>query len=620
VPGAALAVGLICHEIEWMIMRRILRVPVFGLVGTLCLFVLLVLDELVRILPWTIRAHWVEELAIFCLMVYAIARRIAVTGPEGSRSTRRATTGLNWLDSFTDWALRGGLALALGVFCLGLLLAWVPHYLVWPWHRDSEAWAVIAQSWDQGILPYRDIRAFNFPGAVYLAWVLGKVFGWGHTVPLYAFDSACLVLLGVVLVAWSRRRLGGAIPGLIGYLVFLTCYLNLLYEHVAQRDWHTALLVCLGLLVMQAWPGRSSRLSAAISVALALAIRPHAVLFLPALLWEVAHSVDGSESSRTRKIRAVLVWLVWVGVFVALAFSPLLLAGVADDLVRGLRVVAYGGPHNTATLADAIRSFADQFVSWRTSVPLVATLLLAARRQNGPSGVAKTWSWVWLGVLLYKPIHPMHHFYLLLPLFLVSSIAWAFVAYWLTSLQRSARPVFVLAVALLVYEIMPVLPAMCNFNESLRAVRPLLRGELPGEPPVACSRAFTRDRNHPSRWDEYREVLTFIRRETSPRTLVANVMNQFPYETINGPTGRLSPFLTESGICWMMMVDSDLDPEFARSLIDSTDSVVVWDPRQIDVDERLHIEQVIAVIRRYYEPAARFGRYEVWRRRSEERE
>ena len=75
------------------------------------------------------------------------------------------------------------------------MLVWVPHYLTWPWSRDQETFTVLAQSWDQGILPYRDIRAYNFPGATYISWVLGKVFGWGHTVPLYAFDAGCIVLL-----------------------------------------------------------------------------------------------------------------------------------------------------------------------------------------------------------------------------------------------------------------------------------------------------------------------------------------------------------------------------------------------------------------------------------------
>ena len=250
------------------------------------------------------------------------------------------------------------------------------------------------------------------------------------------------------------------------------------------------------------------------------------------------------------------MWCLWFGVFVAMAFAPLLLAGIADDLVRGLRVAAYGGPYSKATPANAIRAFADQFESWRTDVPLVATLLLAARPRNGLSGMARTWSLAWLGVLFYQPIHPVHHFYLLLPIFLVSSITWAFAVSWLLSLQRLARPLLVLAIALLVYEIMPVRPWMCSFNESLRAVRPLLRGEIPDEPPIGCRRAFPRDpRPRQSRWDEYRELSTYIRSETSPRTLVANVLNRFPYETINGPTGRLSPFLAESGICWMRMVD-----------------------------------------------------------------
>ena len=122
---------------------------------------------------------------------------------------------------------------ALGLFCLGLLLIWIPQYLTWPWFRDTETFAVLAQSWDRGILPYRDIKTFNFPGAIYLAWTLGKVFGWGHTLPLYAFDAGCVVVIGLVMVTWSRRKLGGAVPGLIGYLAFLNAYLNLRYEVIA---------------------------------------------------------------------------------------------------------------------------------------------------------------------------------------------------------------------------------------------------------------------------------------------------------------------------------------------------------------------------------------------------
>jgi len=600
-------------------MSRIVRVIVLGLAGGIGPIVLLLAPDLVRFIPATIRGYWVEALALFCVVAFANAQRLALTTSEGRKSSEWARVGLKWVDIVADWALRGGLALALGLLCLGLLLAWVPHFLTWPWSRDQETFAVLAQSWDQGILPYRDIRGYNFPGATYIAWVLGKVFGWGNALALHAFDAGCVVILGAALVTWSRRRLYGAIPGLIGYLAFLSFYLNLQYETVAERDWYTAFLVCLGLLLMQAWPGRSTRMVSALAAALALAIRPHAVLFLPALLWEVARGAEASGSGRSGRIRAVAVWCLWYGVFVATAFAPLLVAGIADDLVRGLRIAAYGGPYSKATPANVISAFADQFRSWRTDVPLIVTLLLADWPRTRLSGIARSWSLAWLGVLFYQPLHPVHHFYALLPIFLVSSITWAFAVSWLLSLQRLAPPLLVLAIALLTYEIMPVHPWMCSFDESLRALRPLLRGEIPHEPPIGCRRPYPHyppRHIHLSRWKSYRELLNYLCSETGPRTRVANVINRFPYDTINGPTGRLSPFLAESGICWMHMVDMDLDPEFALSLIDSADSVVVWDPSQTAAESRLQLKRVIAVVREYYEPAARFGEFEVWRRKS----
>ena len=148
-----------------------------------------------------------------------------------------------------------------------------------------------------------------------------------------------------------------------------------------------------------------------------------------------------------------------------------------------------------------------------------------------------------------------------------------------------------------------------------RGPAPLLRGEMPIKPPIGCFRPFPGYQSGNSRWTSYREVLIYIRSQTGPRTLVANVINTYPYEPVNGPSGRLSPFLAESGICWMTQVNVDLDAEFARSLLNSIDSVVVWDPSQTDAEPRLALKGLMAVIRQNYEPAARFGRHEVWRRR-----
>lgn len=598
-------------------MWRIFCVTMVGLAGTIGVFVLLLLPDLIKLaLPEAVCEHWPSELFLVCAVVFVIARRSPAAGQAEQEAARRTRSIIDRIARFAEWALERGFARALGLLCIVLLLTWIPHYLTWPWSRDPETFAVLAQSWDCGILPYRDIRAYNFPGAIYLAWLFGKLFGWGHTVPLYAFDAGCVVLLGLVMVAWSRRRLGTALPGLIGYFAFLAEYLGLAYDLVAQRDWHTALFLCLGLLLMQTWPGRLSRFASAVAAALALTIRPHAVLFVPALLWEAAHGLDFPATGASRRLRVIAVWCAWFGLAVTLAFAPLFLAGIADDLVRGLRVAAYGGPYSKTTPHEMIRSFAEQFYSWRTDIPLVATLALGSRCQQHLSRIARTWALVWLGAIVYEPIHPVHHLYLHLPVMLVSSITWALAVAWLLSSHRLAKPMRVLVLAYLAYELMPAPPWMCNFEATIRAVPSLCSGEIPAEPPVGAIRAFPRLAGRSTRWNDYRAVLLYIRSETAPTTLVANVLTSYPFETINGPAGRLSPFRAESGVCWMTQVNLNLDSEFAEALSRSPNSVVVWAPSRFSDNTALPLPHLAAAIQQYYQRAAQFGTYEVWRRKS----
>lgn len=229
--------------------------------------------------------------------------------------------------------------------------------------------------------------------------------------------------------------------------------------------------------------------------------------------------------------------------------------------------------------------------------------------------MVRTWLLAWLGALVYRPIHPVPHIYLIHPLILVGSITWAFPAYVLLSLQRLARPVHVLAVALLAYELVPQSPWMCNLDGSAEAVRALVLGKMPATAPPGCSQAFQGPSDPLSPWETYCSLLGHLRDSTRPETFVANVLNRYPMESLNGPVGRLSPFLAESGICWLEWVDIDLDAEFAGQLEASADSVVVWDSRQQNVNPAMKLERVVAIIRRYYEPEARFGHVEVWRRK-----
>ena len=92
------------------------------------------------------------------------------------------------------------------------------------------------------------------------------------------------------------------------------------------------------------------------------------------------------------------------------------------------------------------------------------------------------------------------------------------------------------------------------------------------------------------------------------------------YKMRNRCANPLSPprgfrLCVESGICWLSWVQIDLDPEFARELLNATDAVVVWEPRQEDVNPAMGLERVIAVIRGHFEPEARFGSDEICRRK-----
>ena len=116
-----------------------------------------------------------------------------------------------------------------------MLATWLPHYLGWPWWPDIDAWATIAQGWDEGIRPYRDVVIFNFPGQIYECYALGKLSGGAGPGRSTRLDAAMLLGLGAAGVAWSRRRFGWSWPGLLGWTAALAVYLDLDYAMVAQR-------------------------------------------------------------------------------------------------------------------------------------------------------------------------------------------------------------------------------------------------------------------------------------------------------------------------------------------------------------------------------------------------
>jgi hypothetical protein len=591
---------------KWLRVAELLGV---GVAGTLALAFLLVLPSLVGLLPETFLL-WPVEWSLLALLIAYGLLSVAVRLDKG-RISLAAQGGLACVDGLAGRALRGGLALAVGAVCLGLMALWVPQYLTWPWARDADTFATLALSWDRGILPYREIISYNFPGHIYLFWIIGKVFGWGRTIPLFAVDVTTVVLLGVVATAWSRRRLGGLLPGLFGFLAFLSQYLNLAFEKVAQRDWHTMLGVVLSLMVAQAWPSRRGRLASALFAALGSSTRPHVILFLPALLLAVDEGVRRRGERWRTSVRAIAEWCGFYGLFLVVMFTPVLWAGVGGDFVRRLKLASYGGPYSRATPAIVFGTFWHQLLDWRTDVTLGTTVLLAVVPPAESRRVAQVWILAWLGALVYGPIHPVQHAYLCHAVLVMRSITLSLPVARLVAV-RWARPLVVLALLLVLHKALPELPRYCDTTDTLTALPALARGKLPAFPPQGSWHAYV-----PDNWRVYQQVLDYLRHRTGPNTVVANVLNRYPYESLNGPTGRLSPFHAESGICWMMFVNINLDAAFAESLEKAEDSVVVWEPSlpRRHTNPRLKLDRVFEVIRLRYEPEARFDNIEVWRRK-----
>jgi hypothetical protein len=486
-----------------------------------------------------------------------------------------------------------------------MMATWVPHYLGWPWWPDLDTNAAMALSWSRGELPYRDMTAFAFPGQIYLFRGLIAAFGPGTTWPIYALDAAMLAGLGLMMVVWSRRRFGAFWPGMVGASGLIAHHAGLNFSLVAQRDWQAAALVCIGLLASTTWKGRAGLVASALATAAALTFRPHVIVFLPAL---IAAAIDSSGGRHG--FRAALSWGLLVATGLVLAFLPLITQGIFDDFVRGVRLAGYGGGYSRATPRAMVAAVVRQATELRwVALPVIVLLLLgsaseAIRRES------RIWLLAALGVLFYKPLHPFPHDYLDQPRWVVWSVLLGLVAAavigWLDlpSRIRLAAALGILAAAV------PEKPAYCNTRAALSAV--LGKDQVP--PGYAHHMTAYQAGLYP--WDDYRRALDFLRNDLDPETRVANLLG-YQLATV-GASGRLPVFRNESGLLWKSQVGWE-DRVFIDQLKAERDSVVVWSPGDEGPEPGLVSAPLIDLVRRWYEPAVRFGVIEVWRRRPEPR-
>ncbi|MDR3637384.1 MAG: hypothetical protein P4L84_26505 [Isosphaeraceae bacterium] len=537
-----------------------------------------------------------------------------------TRSGRRDQPGtsvtlVTFADRLADELLRGWLAAALSVMFLVQFAGWLPHYLTWPWWPDCDVFASLALGWHRGVLPYRDLTCNNFPGTVYVYWVVGRLFGWGWNPAINTFDAGLLVGLGVVVLAWSHRRLGGFLPGVVGFASFASYYFGLDYSLVAQRDWQGPCIAVAALLILDGWPGHATRWLSAFGLAFAFAIRPQVVLLGPAFLLAIddgrrrCEEERGETANLLRTLPAMFEWGGAVVVGLVLAFVPLALAGLMGDFLTSLHHLAYGGSYNRNGPVSIAKRLLQEFMPLSSFCIPALVLLLASRGERRTRRIVATVLTAYLFVALYKPLSPIPAPYLDTPLRLIWSLNLALIVAMVMSLEPLV-PALRLATVLAILPLgITTQPRFCEASRALQAVRDLRSQGEPEQTPAGYTHSYLRS---PYPWSDYRKVLAYLRSHTGQATRVANALKHDP--AITGPAGRVPAFSAES-LAWLRLVNPADEPRFVESLERATDSVVVWSPREAGNGEKPLVPSLFAAIERLYEPEARFGVIEVWRRK-----
>ncbi len=508
------------------------------------------------------------------------------------------------------WGLGWPITAALALWCLAVLALWVPPYLTLPLFTDHDHFAMLAQSWDAGVLPYRTHHSNQFPGELYLFWALGRGFGWGRALPFYAADVALVVGFGLLLVAWSVRHFGRALFGVVGFAVFLGFYASEAFELTGQREWHVMAAVVLSLLALRPGSGRTGLVVSALAFAVALLIRPQAVLAAPGLL--LALGARAPEGDLRQGLRAIVGWGALVTLAFGLGLVPLAAGGLLGDFlhdVTGTRLAIGRGYGDLGSLRLRLRThlaLCHRHPQFLVLPVLVLVLSLgepaARRRYHRALAVAA------LGLGLYQAISPAEHRYYEIPPSVASALLAGVVAGQL--LGRLPRTEVALAVLLLVLGLAgwTARPTYTSVTAARQALADLRSDRVPLRPPPAYWDYVGYD------WPELQAALEYLRRTTTPDTPVASLCQ--------ASTALVSAIPRRQGLpvdfLLFLLSGGAYRDEVLATLRDDHELVILWNP-SIEESHWPGCAVVFEAVRNYYEPDWAFGPLEVWRHRQARR-
>ena len=366
----------------------------------------------------------------------------------------------------------------------------------------------------------------------------------------------------------------------------------------------------LALLAAGSWRSRVGRVASGLAMAAALATRPQVALLLPAMALALDEGARRPGESFGRTARAAAEWGVAAALGLGLAFAPLVLQGTLGDFLRCLRRTALESNYNRVTMRDLPSRVWSQVVE-RPQVLFVpvAMVALAAGFDRGRRRLAATWLAATAGALFYKPLSPIGHPYLAQNLLVVHAVAVAGLAGLLLDPRRPWPPARALLLLLLLAGVVGPWPEYADAGAARRALPDLIRGEMPERAPH-CGALVTF-----LPWRDYRAMIGYLRRHAPPGTYVANALPSMA--AVDGPIAALPPMPGES-LSWFGHFGRDAAPlagQYARCLERSPALYVVWSPEGGRGGPPLP-DQLVDVILRDFTPEARFGPYEVRRKKA----
>lgn len=505
---------------------------------------------------------------------------------------------------------------------------WVPEYLVQPIWTDHEHMMVMAHLWDQGEFPWTAMHTYQFPGGMETAWLSSRLFGWGNSIGFFAMNLTLIGLTGMTMAAWARRNLGFAAYGFLGFLALMFVEAAQPFTGVAQRDSQTTWLAMTALLAPAAFPARhAGTILSALSLALAVAIRPHALIYVPIVMCGIVRDRISEENFEPVQVRGFLTEVfrckalrIWVVGFIAgsaIFLSPILGIHRTPAFLEALSFpLTQPGDYSRGAFASWYDVVEDSFSSQRNLLFLLfcGSMIVVEK--------ASKWRWLAIGglaifasVVVYRAAHPVDHGYMKLPMQFWTCLGVMIFPAWLETKFRSI-PVFTWISILGGVAIMSMPPetpfvSLMEWPAAVRdvaGIRPLKHappGAQYAYPPPPVEYHYT--------WADIKGAEAWLRENASDSTRILNLLSYHPYPAFVGTVGKLPIGRLESFVMLTWFERYDFDSEILRSLESApSGSVVIWDNERTNPVHSRQIAESARFIRERYVPTARFREIEIW--------